>query len=501
MMCLLGAVSCAHVDRAAVARSSAEYKAASQDLVRLYAGATDEASAKASEAQINAATKRERAAEEALNAAMQNLDLNNKKNGKMIENAFMEMQADNEAVSVAHQKFLESQAAAKAWKEMSYGAFVQGELPPAEVELPPSQVELSPALSSDDLRKVVTWIAQEVSNSRQPYCYRDSYGRGVGKPMKCKAGEQEDAGLCYAPCQSGYKGVGPVCWQSCPSGFRDDGAYCAKPRPYGRGVGYPWKFGDGLNDHGMHSRCEKANPQGCEKNGLIYYPKCREGFHNVGCCICSPNCQLGQTDIGVSCQKKSYGRGVGKPLSTCLSSEEKDAWLCYPHCKTGFHGVGPVCWQSCPSGRTDCGVGCSTGKNSCAWGTVNMVTSPLLLAVNIATMGSSSSSNSMFASISKTMKKIADATKDIREAARKLYQEGKVVYELSKTIDMWVNDYVANFENMTNKRVVDELSSHFSGNALLWIKQQYAKNHLTLMLKSDGITTAENVLSTVSAFD
>ena len=367
-----------------------------------------------------------------------------------------------------------------------------------------AQGDLPPALSSGDLQKVVMWIAQEVSNSRQPYCYRDSYGRGVGKPMKCAAGQQEDAGLCYTPCQSGYKGVGPVCWQSCPSGFRDDGAYCAKPGPYGRGVGYPWKFGDGFNDHGMRSRCQKANPQGCEKNGLIYYPKCREGYHAVGCCICSPNCLLGQTDIGVSCHKKSYGRGVGKPLSTCPSDEDKDAWLCYHKCRSGFHGVGPVCWQDCPSGRTNCGVGCATDKTSCVSDTANMVISPLILAVNIATMGSTSeatSSTSMFAKISQSMKDIASATKDMRELANEMKQVGTVAYELSKTTDLWVNDYVGNFENMTNKKVVSEMSSRFSGNALLWIKQQYAKNQLTLMLKSDGIDTAENVLSTVSAFD
>ena len=55
----------------------------------------------------------------------------------------------------------------------------------------------SPApLSSADLKKVTSWIAHEVADSRQPYCYRDSYGRGVGKPMICAAGLAEGAGLC-----------------------------------------------------------------------------------------------------------------------------------------------------------------------------------------------------------------------------------------------------------------------------------------------------------------
>ncbi len=95
-------------------------------------------------------------------------------------------------------------------------------------------------------------------------------------------------------------------WQSkipCPSGFRNDGAYCFKPAPYGRGAGYPWKFGDGLNDKGMYKRCKKDNKQGCEKNGAIVYPKCKPGYFNVGCCTCSPKCPANMKDIGISCHK------------------------------------------------------------------------------------------------------------------------------------------------------------------------------------------------------
>lgn len=57
---------------------------------------------------------------------------------------------------------------------------------------------------------------------------------------------------------------------------------------YGRGEGYPWKFGDALNDGGMYSRCEADNGVGnCEKYGLIIYPKCKTGFTNSGCCLCN----------------------------------------------------------------------------------------------------------------------------------------------------------------------------------------------------------------------
>ncbi len=379
---------------------------------------------------------------------------------------------------------------------MSTVAFAQGDLPAA--------------LSSGDLQKVMKWIAQEVSNSRQSYCYRESYGRGVGKPMHCASGQDQDAGLCYTPCKSGYKGVGPVCWGKCNEGYHDDGMTCRRNAhifgkdSYGRGAGYVlWK----------KDKCNKEHKDvgGCEKYGAIYYPKCKSGYDNVGCCICrQKHCPSGYHDDGATCRKDvhiygkpSYGRGVGKPLSTCPSDEDKDALLCYKKCKGGFHGVGPVCWQNCPSGRKNCGVGCTTSTMSCVSDTANMVTSPLILAVNIATMGSSSGATSAgrFATISTKMKQLAASTKNIREMAKMAKQVGTVAYQVAQTTELWVNDYVGNFESMTNKKVVNELSRHFSGNALLWVKQQYAKNHLTLMLKSDGIETAQSVLSTVSAFD
>ncbi len=52
------------------------------------------------------------------------------------------------------------------------------------------------------------------------------------------------------------------------------------------------------------------------------------------------------TAIGTAlpCWKSAYGRGVGKAIHTCSDGEELDGLLCYPTCKAGFSGVGPVCW-------------------------------------------------------------------------------------------------------------------------------------------------------------
>jgi hypothetical protein len=181
-------------------------------------------------------------------------------------------------------------------------------------------------------------------------CWLKAYGRGVGKPIHtCRPGEEKNGLLCYPTCDSGFYGVGPVCWQDCPESYRDDGAFCYKPPSYGRGVGYS-----------SQEKCEDQNPQGCEEWGLIYYPKCKANFHNVACCICSPDCPDGMTDIGISCAKKSYGRTAGKPL-TCSSDEDYDAGLCYQPCQGGFNGIGPVCWGGCPAGYNKCGALCLKG--------------------------------------------------------------------------------------------------------------------------------------------
>ena len=119
--------------------------------------------------------------------------------------------------------------------------------------------------------------------------------------------------LCYAACTGGWYGSLEKCVPDCPPDFRDDGRFCFKPKPYGRGAGFPWKFGDGLNDDGMFKRCEEEHGDGnCEKNGLIVYPKCKEGYHNNGCCICSPDCPAGMRDSALTCEKPTRGRAGPK---------------------------------------------------------------------------------------------------------------------------------------------------------------------------------------------
>lgn len=208
----------------------------------------------------------------------------------------------------------------------------------------------------------------------QDSCYIDSYGRGAGYPLTdCLPGEHKSGALCYPKCKAGYTGVAFVCWQNCPPGFHDIGAFCQKPAPYGRGAGYAiWSKG----------KCNRNNRQGCEKWGLMWYPRCRAGYHNVGCCICSPNCQYGMRDTGTGCTKHSYTRGAGHILR-CRPGLEQSGLLCYPKCKSGYKGVGPVCWGQCPAGLTPCGVFCLNGQ-SCTSKILSIVQGVVETALDVA---------------------------------------------------------------------------------------------------------------------
>ncbi|MGA7304248.1 MAG: hypothetical protein WBW88_05215 [Rhodothermales bacterium] len=182
---------------------------------------------------------------------------------------------------------------------------------------------------------------------------KERYYRGQ-TAMTCAPGQEQDGGLCYQQCQSGYHGIATICYQwDCPSGFRDDGLYCAKPGPYSR-EGFAWQIGDPPlpNYSGPIGRCEaKYGGGNCEQWGALIYPKCKANYHADGCCVCSPDCPGGWQDIGVSCKKPSYDRGVGTALNSCPAEHEQIGALCYPLCKEGFTGSLDWCIKNdCPEG-------------------------------------------------------------------------------------------------------------------------------------------------------
>jgi len=440
-------------------------------------------------------------------------------------------------------------------------------------------------------------------------------GSGVVRSVCATGLERDEKGaLCYPKCNTGFKGVGPVCWQVCPTGYRDDGAYCAKPAAYGRGTGRspdkgpcpPGQRDDGTScwedfktkteDKGYWNYspgcgtlvapcwdgtkvckndcyrtwivklvttstgcgCIKKtlfDRQSCRpdedlKDGLCY-PKCREGFHAVGCCVCSPDCppDFGP-DIGVSCTKKNYGRGAGEILQ-CPTGYVADetggpAGLCYPACKSGYHGVGPVCWQTCTNGLVPCGAGCAASSVDCGMTTFDQVFSVAILAANIATLGGASSATKVArageevvsigsktrvvksGSLAKYMWKAVDIFQTISNtptAARltllKRYfnprtmqylqqsvvvaKYGYAVANLAKdgydAVKLYSSMYARDFEKQTSAAINTEINNRFAPKVAQYIKESWAEIQLHEVAKADGFAIAKNVMDVVSVFD
>ena len=192
---------------------------------------------------------------------------------------------------------------------------------------------------------------------------KGSYDR-VGKVPHCAADQDHDAGLCYKKCPAGFKGVGPVCWQHCPDGYKDDGATCRKDThifkkdSYGRGVGKPMH----LTRHGW--RCSDSHPDKdaglCYENcrggyngvGPVCWQKdCPDGYKDDG-----GTCRRDVHIFG----KKSHGRGAGTPPKICGADAgytHLSMSMCYKPAKYCHDCTGSHCIRT----ATDCGM-CKASK-------------------------------------------------------------------------------------------------------------------------------------------
>ncbi|ETV63940.1 hypothetical protein H257_19126 [Aphanomyces astaci] len=211
------------------------------------------------------------------------------------------------------------------------------------------------------------------------FCWKSTHTRGVGGvPLTCPAGEERLGLLCYNKCPVGTTRVGLDCHSICPAGFADQGLFC-RYSEYGRGVGYPWKFGDWLDNSGMTS---------AKTGGGLCTPSVIPGYTSFGCCLCRPDipdCEAlglgGRVDL--SCAKKIT---IGTPkLPTCAANEEYDAGLCYPKCKPNYTGVGPVCWGRPPPSWVQCGMGAAKTSVHCGIVIKDQLVSVGILAFNIVT--------------------------------------------------------------------------------------------------------------------
>ncbi len=397
-------------------------------------------------------------------------------------------------------------------------------------------------LTINEMEHVMRWISVKTSAVRLPFCWRQSYGRGAGTPMACQPGyNQETAGLCSQPCGGDERGIATFCYKNCPAEFRDDGLYCGKPGAKTR-ESFGWRPGDPLlpNYSGPTGRCEAKYGSGnCERGGALMFPKCGTGFTPVaGGSVCTPICPSGWEDIGVSCKKPSRFRDT-KPVTVCTGGLQRDGALCYPACGNGsvagtqetyinagppdkYKGVGPVCWQNCPSQQNvDCGAGCATTKGECAKSVLTMTASPIIAAVKIAALivtfggsagatgaaGAGAAGSKLVMNVPKLAKLAAMADKlqklyKANEAAIKAAAATKTILGAIKSeTDLFAAEFANNFGDMTSPEIEKQIDAKFSPAAAIEVKKAWGVRHLALMMEANSIVTAKNVIDVAGIAD
>ena len=127
-------------------------------------------------------------------------------------------------------------------------------------------------------------------------------------------------------------------------------AFCDVPRP---------RYTRGFNVKSQLDKCPSSHP---DKVAALCYKKCPEGFIPASeerisdsALTCVKPCMEGfnrtSAALGTAFCDKNQGNyvrwGSKSALDTCPSGTEKSGLLCYPKCKKGFYGVGPVCYGTC----------------------------------------------------------------------------------------------------------------------------------------------------------
>ena len=228
---------------------------------------------------------------------------------------------------------------------------------------------------------VLSAIGIGAATAADNFCWRDSYGRGVGTiPKGCTGDKQDENGLCYSKCPAGMQGVGPVCWSQCPGGYTDMGAVCHISEPLTRNP--EWV-------------CKNHAPHWLGGGCIESVTRCPDGYSNAGlfCALSSRPTPAGFSGTYLDPVKNTHPRGAGTVPTLCGNGQQNDAGLCYTACRPGYNGVGPVCWGVPPStgGKTwvACGMGSASDSTACANVVFDQVSSVGNMALNVATMGAS----------------------------------------------------------------------------------------------------------------
>jgi hypothetical protein len=244
---------------------------------------------------------------------------------------------------------------------------------------------------------------------KSEFYWRSSYGRGVGTvpALECQQPKPNQVGaLCYDNCREGYGVSGLQCVKNgCPPGYSDRGLTCHTDQVVtyipGSSTTTDWcAYRSAVIDWGFGNKTGGD----CMPKTVTRQDDCRSGYSKVAL-SCNLNVPAGFTGSALDPIKSAYGLGESRAMTqVCRDGKQMDAGLCYPACRSGYNGVGPVCWGGTLPGYVDCGFGIADGPGNCA-----KVTSLQTLSVGFlaATLGP----GAMAAVTAKTAKTTAETPK------------------------------------------------------------------------------------------
>lgn len=163
----------------------------------------------------------------------------------------------------------------------------------------------------------------------------------------------------------------------------------------------------------------------------------------------------------------------------CPAHLDYDGALCYPKCRSGFYGVGPVCWSHAPSGWVDCAMGAAKDTKVCAETIVGQIAAVGEMALSIAgmvgSMGTSAAATAgakvaanagKISKIKALMDKIKTAIKS-NEKIKKLVDKAKEIKNKVEKVTDKIDKIKEKYEQAndiieTSEKVVTEDYSNYT---------------------------------------
>eukprot|EP00798_Chlamydomonas_sp_ICE-L_P000346 gene345-1723_t len=347
------------------------------------------------------------------------------------------------------------------------------------------------------------------------------------------------AGSLVADCPSGYTNMGLTCYRGpstyskkctipifgpkygCRDGYTDNGCFC------GRGASSlgpsSMECPSGYFRSSITARCHKNCPDGYTNTGET----CFRGVSTLG--IGSMVCQAGEERILARCFPKG---------GSCFANGEEQAGLCYTRCRTGFYGVGPVCWSSCDENQVDCAAACAKTSKDCALAVVDQIITPLVVAANVVTLGIAGSGKTVVEDTTNAVKvgnkfvvsstkagrlflKAVNLLQSVQAAGLKtganivkrishaktgkpykvVLLRLKVTSEKYQAMQNYRRAYAEDFAAQTSVEIKNMLGNYFMPATALFLKESWSDIQMKEMAAANGWQIADTALAAASIFD